>query len=337
MTEPSVLFVCHVPKVGFRWLETHPIPPTAQNRDWFLTVGREPAVRGGGGQTYNPLEEHTGLFRVFADTEPSRDDIKAFAERFGSLGGDTRTWVALYDEPRNGGYAGAWSEAYTAWCGEIVDMHRSVDLWEAARRGETEELGRKICWTDDHSRVDFNTHPGLMPSERMQLGQASFSSPIAERGDGILERFVPGDLVQPALFYVQRLVNQHLRTRVSPRLLWDEHETRLRLHLVPEGLVGALWLQFASAIENDREFRRCAECNIWFELAPGTARSDKLYCSNACRTKAYRRRRADALRLNAEGHPIEQIAEQIHADVESVHSWIQRQQTPGDSGFDEET
>ena len=329
MNERLVLFTCHLPKAGFRWLETHPIPPTDQNRAWFLTVGREPGMRSGGGPTYNPLEERTGLFRVFADTEPSRDSIKVFAERFGSLGGNRRTWVPLYDEPRNGGYAGAWSEAHRAWRDEIMAMRRSVDLWEAARRGETRELERKICWTEDHSSVRFNIHPGLTPSEPMQLAQGSFSSVIAERGDGILERFVPGDLVQPALFYVQRLVNQHLRTRVSPRLLWDEHETRLRLHLVPEGLVGALWLQFAKAIENDSEFRRCAECNIWFELAPGTARSDKLYCSNACRTKAYRRRRAEAVRLHAEGRTVVEIAEHVQADVESVRGWVQRERGSG--------
>ena len=333
MTQPSVLFVCHVPEVGFRWIETHPIPPTDQSRAWFLTAGREPGLRGVGGQSYNPLEERTGLFRSFADTEPSRDGIKVFAERFGSLGGNTRTWVALNDEPRNGGYAGAWSEPYTAWRDEIVDMRRSVDLWEAARRGEAQRLEGNIRWTEDHSSVSFEAHPGLTASERIALGQGSFSSPIAERGDGILERFVPGDLVQPALFFVQRLVNQHLRTRISPRLLWDERDTRLRLHLVPDGLVGALWLQFARAIENDSEFRRCAECDLWFELAPGTARSDKLYCSNACRTKAYRRRRAEAVRLHAEGLPIGEIAEQVQADVESVRGWVQRQQDsgPGDA------
>jgi hypothetical protein len=336
MTEPSVLFTCHVPKVGFRWLETHPIPPPHQSRAWFLTVGREPGMRIGGGQTHNPLEEHTGLFRVFADTEPSRDGIKEFAERFGSLGGDTRTWVAVYDEPRNGGYAGAWSEAYTVWRDQIVDMRRTVDLWDAARRGEVQELERKICWTKDYGSVGYRTHPGLTPSERMELREGSFSTLIAEKGDGILERFVPGDLVQPALFFVQRLVNQRLRTRVSPRLLWDEQETQLRLHLVPEGLVGALWLQFASAIEKDSEFRRCAECDIWFELAPGTARSDKLYCSNACRTKAYRRRRAEAVRLHAEGRPIAEIAEQVQADVESVRGWVKPQQGPDESGGDED-
>jgi hypothetical protein len=106
---------------------------------------------------------------------------------------------------------------------------------------------------------------------------------------------------------------------------------------VPEGLVGAIWLQFARAVERDSQFRQCAECQIWFELAPGTARSDKLYCSTPCRTKAYRKRQAEAVRLRGEGRSIEDIARQLENDPDTVRSWIARKSGAGRSVQSEAT
>ena len=111
----------------------------------------------------------------------------------------------------------------------------------------------------------------------------------------ILARFVPGDPIGPALHCMQSLINEHLHHRASPRLLWEQSRDRLGLYIVPEGLIGALWLQFARAVERDAKFRQCAECTTWFELAPGRGRTDKQYCSTACRTKAYRKRQAEAV------------------------------------------
>ena len=143
-------------------------------------------------------------------------------------------------------------------------------------------------------------------------------------GDNLLERFVRGDLVKPALHYVQSTINRQLEGRASPRLLWDAKRERLGLYLVPDGLVGALWLQFARAVERDSRFRQCAECGIWFELAPGTARADKLYCSTPCRTRAYRKRQVEAARLHGKGRSIEDIARALESDPETVRGWIDR-------------
>ena len=70
----------------------------------FLTDGR-PIGAGGlsASLRYQPLAAFSGLFRVFADTEPSRDGIKAFADRFGPLGGDIAKQIPLYDQPERQG------------------------------------------------------------------------------------------------------------------------------------------------------------------------------------------------------------------------------------------
>ena len=103
-------------------------------------------------------------------------------------------------------------------------------------------------------------------------------------------------MIEPALSYIQRVVNHRLKGSVSPRLLWNRDRSRLGVYVAPGSLLGALWLQFAQAIEHDNNFRRCVECGTWFELTPRTARSDKVYCTNACRTKAYRKRQAEVTR-----------------------------------------
>ena len=123
---------------------------------------------------------------------------------------------------------------------------------------------------------------------------------------------------------MQGLINEHLHHRASPRLLWEQNRDRLGLYIVPEGLIGALWLQFARAVERDARFRQCAECTTWFEVSPGRGRTDKQFCSTACRTKAYRKRQAEAARLHGEGQSIEDIARELESDPDTVRGWIER-------------
>ena len=191
-----------------------------------------------------------------------------------------------------------------------------------------------IFWEKDGSGVQVLSHPelpaGQLPEQPAFVERAWIAG--THPGDEVLDRFVRGDLVKPALHYVQSAINKQLEGRASPSLLWDTERERLGLYIVPDGLVGALWLQFARAVERDSRFRQCAECGIWFELAPGTARADKLYCSTPCRTKAYRKRQAEAVRLHAEGRSIENIARQLESDPETVRGWIERKGGPSGSG-----
>jgi hypothetical protein len=130
---------------------------------------------------------------------------------------------------------------------------------------------------------------------------------------------------------MQNLINEHLHHRASPRLLWEQSRDRLGLYIVPEGLIGALWLQFARAVERDARFRQCPECTTWFEVAPGRGRTDKQFCSNACRTKAYRKRQALAVRLHGEGRSLEDIARELDSDPDTVRGWIERKGVSGGS------
>jgi hypothetical protein len=209
-------------------------------------------------------------------------------------------------------------------------MRLAIDVWDAARSGDVGRLEQVIFWEQDGSGVQMLSHPelppGQLPDRPVRVERAWIAG--THLGDEVLDRFVLGDLVKPALHYVQSIINKQLRRRASPLLLWDAKRERLGLYIMPDGLVGALWLQFARAVERDSQFRQCAECGIWFELARGTARADKLYCSTPCRTKAYRKRQAEAVRLHGEGRSIKDIARELESDPDTVRGWIERRARP---------
>jgi hypothetical protein len=45
------------------------------------------------------------------------------------------------------------------------------------------------------------------------------------------------------------------------------------------------------AIDGNLNLRSCVQCRKWFTLEAGKGRSDKEYCTNACRMRAYRKRK----------------------------------------------
>ncbi len=190
-------------------------------------------------------------------------------------------------------------------------MHETIDLWDLARAGDMQGLSRYIEWegSDTIRRVPQNDAGGLI--------ETISSWDIAPE---LLHQFRPGDLIQPALVATQRSINRQIAA--SPRLLWNHKEGRLDLHIIPNSLIGALWLQFAQAVDGDRKYRRCEECRTWFEISPKTARVTRLYCSNACRSKAYRKRQLEAERLYAQEVPIEEIARRLDSDIKTISGWI---------------
>jgi hypothetical protein len=333
MPDIPLQFLCHVAKAGYTWVESHPVLGGSQQHASFLTDGRPIGAAGLHVKEYQPLSAFSGLFRVFADTDPSKDGIKAFADRFGPLGSNIERQIPLSDQPNGKGVPLGTGEPLAAWSHEILTMRLAIDIWEAARDGDVSRLERVILWKEDGSGVQIKSHPelakGQLPDPPAYVERAWIAS--THLGDDMLGRFARGDLVKPALHYVQSKINAKLEGRASPRLLWDAKRERLGLYILPAGLVGALWLQFARALERNSRFRQCVECGIWFELAPGTARADKLYCSTACRIKAYRKRQAEAVRLHGEGRSLEDIACELDSDPDTVRGWIERKGASGGS------
>jgi hypothetical protein len=325
MPDVPLQFRWRVAEDGYHWVDPDPVVEPEQHFQPFLTDGRPIGAAGYRVLQYLPLAEFPGLFRVFGETAPSHEGIKTFADRFGALGGDIAKQIPLPDQPHAKVTPVGFGEPLAAWSDEILAMRFAIDIWDAARNGDVDRLERVIVWREDGSGVQILSHPelpnGQLPHAPARVERAWIAT--THLGDGVLERFVPGDLIKPALHYVQSTINEKLEGRAFPRLLWDAKRERLGLYIVPDGLIGALWLQFARAVESDSRFRQCAECAIWFELAPGTARADKLYCGTPCRTRAYRKRQAEAARLHGDGLSIDDIARELQSDPATVQGWIE--------------
>jgi hypothetical protein len=79
---------------------------------------------------------------------------------------------------------------------------------------------------------------------------------------------------------------------VPARILLNHDRGDFTLHMVPNSLIGAMWLQCARVLTVNPTFKQCDYCQKWFELSPDARRRQSKYCSDRCKVAAYRRRRA---------------------------------------------
>jgi hypothetical protein len=324
MSNRAVQLVWQVARASHVWLHSHALDQDPHERQLFLTDQRPLGGSSGSVRMYQPLKDHPGLFLTFSLLEPSQEGIKQFADWFGMLGDDCSRMISLYERPSDSGASVGLGETMHTWRVEIEAMRRMIELWEHARRGDVESLKSLIRWHDDGTRVLYETHSDKGVQDLLNEKVLFSAGAIAAEGDTVFEFFHPGDLVGPALQQVQSVINHRLRGRISVRLLWQPQTGKRTLYVVPTALIGGLWLQFAQAVEQDLHYRRCSICGTWFEIAPGSGRSDKQFCSNACRTRAYRQRQEDALRLHHAGRSIEQIAHELEAETDVVRRWIEK-------------
>jgi hypothetical protein len=264
------------------------------------------------GHSYLPLQEYSGLFRILAETSPTPDACLEFANRFGGLFGK-----------------GGRPEQFHDWQIQVLKLREVVLLWDLVRKYNKEALAKHILRKGppkvilkkeelDHPTYYFNAYPDGQSPGRMLDG----SGPILIPDDWV-ERIDPDDLRTPAMLRISSIVNSRLtELNVSPQLCPGGRGESLRLYLLPQNLLGAIWLQFASAIDADHEYRRCGGCDTWFALTPETARADSHYCSDACRSRAYRQRKQRSWELRAKGLTPSAIAKELDSDVNTVKKWI---------------
>jgi hypothetical protein len=229
-------------------------------------------------RSYEPLKEHSGLFRTFAATPATFEGIQAFATKYGHLG--------------EGGY-GTWSPSK----GEQFQDDEDRAMYGQAK---------------DHYSIPQPFKEWETAILRMRRALDLLDSVRNRRG------------VEKDIREIQEIIDGQLSNlRVVPRFEFKKspsHEPAL--HLVPNTLGGAMWIQLAQAIAGDKKHRACESCGRWFELSPETARTSKYYCTEACRSRAYRARKEYAHQLHSEGKTPIQIAEQLKSEVETIKKWL---------------
>jgi hypothetical protein len=242
-------------------------------------------LSGSEADEYRPLVDCPALFREFASIEPTDENFLNFSNRWGALGSEGTCNIILLDAEGHeiDEYSRIWGEVVGLFEIESGNLHDAVALWDAARHGQNEVLENSI-WVEEDT-VCWHS----VPDGWAFTGGRWVSAP--EHYPERFEQIERHGLARAAMYIVQDLVNEGLRARVHEQMQWDEALERPMIRITPINLIGAMWLQLASAVQGDREYGQCSVCNGWFEVSPGSGRPDKRYCSDACRMRAYRKRR----------------------------------------------
>jgi hypothetical protein len=284
------------PRRGFRWLTTRTVSNTKRER--WLTNAQPLSMLRRDERIYRPLKDHTGLFLIFAELKPNEGDVVAFAGRFGSLLGDTGDeQINLRDNAvSKDPSALASAESIELWKREISDMKAATTVWRAVRDNNREQL-------EEFLRLN----PVFAGAGSAGGWQSQADNPA-----------------RLSLNYVQATVNARMERYVAIQLERDSSVAEPKVFISPKNLLGAMWLQFALAVEGRKEFRTCAQCHEPFEVSLDTTgrRTDARFCRGLCRVKHYRERIATARRLYQQGVSHREIAKKLDTDVKTVKVWV---------------
>lgn len=208
-------------------------------------------------RSYNPFDI-PGLFMLFGELEPTREAIKAFADKYGLL----HYWTYGLDALEHPSAHAKNNQLF--WEKEIQQMREMVEAWQSGSKAGAEYVRKSID--------TIGMRPGL-------------------------------------------------QARCSPQGI-------PYFECIPSSLLHALRLQLLQAISDSLEFLRCGWCGMPFEKSPvrlgrdRRGRSDKLFCSDSCRVKAYLRRRETAVKLRNEGRKLREIAKEVKTDLGTLKKWL---------------
>ena len=326
-----VYFQWDVPTGGHRWVRaaTNDEP----NPKRYLTDEIGLGSRGLEVTRHYPLAAHTGLFRDFAGVEPTEDGVATFAEEFGLLGGECARLIHPTDEPPGPVYHG---ELLASWVGEVLRMRQLLALWGALNESKIDDLAPHFRLQSSEgglTSIVYESHPGEKPDRRSRTTRL-LTKEVAVIDDDthrdLVSKFRNGSIAPVVRHYLRRALDAKLEKHSSAaRILWiGQSQTELGIHVVPGSLIGALWLQFATAVAGDKQYRSCVNCGRWFEIASGTtrgaARSDRSHCTPTCKSRALRDRRKKVIELHRREVPEAEISKQLNTKVRTIRRWIKQ-------------
>lgn len=278
---------------------------------------------------YAPLRDRPALFLTFADTPITERGILEFADRFGMLGGSA---VVTTD-------SGLEAEPFAEWANRILFMRQVIALWDLASARDVDQLRDVVVvagdsvrfqpklewvtpdWREPKSSQKVPENPSRAQCDFIEATEP-FDVALDEAARERLRRFGRIDVIDWAFRTVAVIADKYLHAALSSRLRISHVSGEGELIQEPDSLGSALWLQFAEAITNQTRFHVCKQCGEWFALPTRGARISREYCSNSCRTRAYRGRQERARELAAKGKSPKDIARELDTTALVVRKWL---------------
>jgi hypothetical protein len=296
---------------GYHWVQAgdgkYPVdaqPKAAQK--WELRLQTE--VWRSQPRWYSPLYDATGLFRTFAGlSTESRDDALQFANAYGQLGTGRPPTVMdigpfVLPDPSQ-------PETWSEWARAIEQMKMAARAWDMLVAKDWRGLSEYL--TRERNTQGYVSRPGP------RVKGVQWLVLLADPSN-------PADVMSAASQFVAHVINDNLGRSVSPQVRYDIENGKHDILLVPQSLLSAMWLQFAQAVAGGLKYRACKECGKWFELSTDDTgfRVSRVFCSDPCKSKDYRKRKEQAQRLKAEGKTVSSIAKELGTDPETVKKWV---------------
>lgn len=319
MPQIALEFDWLVPSSGYRWINAE------LRTEGERTAGPAliPAVSNA--ESFAP-ESASALFREFADLKPNKEGILAFSNRYGNLGHGSELFPARGSVVDSDGVLRG--SMLRGWQLQILHLGFLVEIWDLLVRGDHDRIRRHIKWRDDSKygpAVLFERSPERTGSRGIpKIGPSRTLIASGEVHPELFERFHQDNPLPPAWIYLQEQIDDALSNTegVAARMKWEMNLDRPVVCYAAPNLLAAVWFQFADAVSNGRTYGRCRECCQWFEVAPDVARTHRRYCSEKCRSKAYRERQDRARQMYAGKKSFSAIAAELESDPPTVKRWI---------------
>jgi hypothetical protein len=178
------------------------------------------------------------------------------------------------------------------WRGHRQMLAFAVRLWDAINEGKADELiGTDLLVKPYDSLVEpGKPAPKYMVWTRTASAQHDLGLTTPKTFD---EQFEPATPLMKASLpemaaraALANLISEMCATvRVVMRVTSAQPDG-LRLTFEVRSLIAAMWLQFALAVDGQREYRPCPVCGDWWDATE--ARSDRKTCSDRCRKRMHR-------------------------------------------------
>lgn len=254
-----------------------------------ITDGLSISVSQALANVVEPLELDSAIHRNFAALTDEEAFVE-FASRFGLLGGvEIPIEIADWSPARM-----ITGEPVEIWLKEVKSLRTAISLWDWMKEGAAEQLAR------------------YFDIEKPQL---------SAKAQAFL---VTGDPVSATALVVKKMVQNNLAGGVLGNLDGDDAALAPRIELAPINLRTGLWFMFAAEINDQRQYKSCAQCGKWMEVRTGSRRTSRLYCSNACRTKTHHERQVMARQMFDQGVSVADIAQKMESDVSTIEKWTKR-------------
>ena len=227
--------------------------------------------------------------------------------------------------PREGDNRTVSCERIGDWYTSIVTMRDALSLWQAAIDNNDDILSRL---TFKEAQPPSPSRWTITFSSRFRRGFTTLWLYQDQFDPKMIRQLESGDRALAAKIFVQRTINEGMSNQISPRLLWNPDKLQHIIRILPTSLIGAMWWQFARAVAGEVTYRTCRICGRPIlvssrrDSASKPFRSDREFCSSACRQKDHRIKVKEAKRLRSTGASIGAIAKKLDTGTIAIQNWL---------------